>query len=152
MRNILTNGDETFAVIDGFDRHGAKYVLCAANCDHDVPVNAPVWHDAAHTETFWEVVGTDRKSPVIVSRHAGAIAFIRSSDLRFADAEVVAQATWADVAGRLVAGNLPLHLAAAAAAIVAVEFAGTPPRGAEYGVAEMEAAGARLRTYRVAAL
>lgn len=54
-----------------------------------------------------------------------------------------------DVRGKHVVGNLPLHLAALATSVTAVEFAGDPPRGREYGAAEMEASGARLATYRV---
>jgi hypothetical protein len=57
-----------------------------------------------------------------------------------------------DVRGKIVAGNLPLNLAALAAEVVAVEFSGSAPRGAEYGLTEMEAAGARLRRYRVIAV
>lgn len=56
-----------------------------------------------------------------------------------------------DVRGKAVYGNLPLHLAALAAEVVAVEFAGPPPRGQEYGVEEMRAAGARLARYVVRA-
>lgn len=89
---------------------------------------------------------------VIVSRHPAAIEFIRREAPEFASALVLAQANTEDVAGRIVAGNLPLHLAALAAEVVAVEFAGAPPRGQEYGLADMDAAGARLRRYRVIAL
>lgn len=89
---------------------------------------------------------------IIVSRHPAAIKFIRAEAPEFADALVVEQATVADVTGAIVAGNLPFYLAALAAQVVAVEFAGTPPRGAEYGVEEMRAAGARLRRYTVAAV
>lgn len=62
---------------------------------------------------------------------------------------VLAEAAPDDVRGRHVVGNLPLHLAALCVSITAIEFAGAPPRGAEYGVAEMEAAGARLAEYSV---
>ena len=62
---------------------------------------------------------------------------------------VVASATAEDVAGKVVYGNIPLHLAAAADSVWAVEFDGPPPRGAEYGIAEMEQAGARLCCYKV---
>ena len=57
-----------------------------------------------------------------------------------------------DLRGAVVAGNLPLHLAVLAAEVIAVEFTGNPPRGAEYGRAEMEAAGVGLTRYRVAPL
>lgn len=62
---------------------------------------------------------------------------------------VVAEVTAADVRGRHVVGNLPLHLAALCASVTAIEFAGPPPRGAEYTAAEMTAAGARLARYVV---
>ena len=38
----------------------------------------------------------------------------------------------ADVRGRVVAGNLPLHLAALAAEVIGIQFSGPPPRGREY--------------------
>lgn len=86
---------------------------------------------------------------VIVSRHPAAIEFIKESDDRFFNAPVIAQAHADDVIGKFVAGNLPLNLAALAAEVVAVEFSGAPPRGAEYGIEEMRAAGAVLRHYVV---
>ena len=89
---------------------------------------------------------------VIVSRHPAAIDFIRAEAPEFADAPVLASATADDVRDAIVAGNLPLHLAAVAAEVVAVEFAGAPPRGAEYGMPEMQAAGARLARYTVRAI
>ena len=62
---------------------------------------------------------------------------------------VIAEATLEDVRGKIVYGNIPLHLACAAEAVVAVEFAGPPPRGQEYDLAAMDAAGARLCGYAV---
>lgn len=89
---------------------------------------------------------------VIVSRHPAAVAFIRESMPEFASAVAMESAAPADVRGNVVAGNLPLHLAALASQIVAVEFAGPPPRGAEYKIEEMRAAGARLVRYTVTAV
>lgn len=89
---------------------------------------------------------------IIVSRHPAAIEFIRANDVRFKDASVIESATPEDVRGAVVAGNLPLYLAALATQVVAVEFTGAPPRGNEYGQAEMIAAGARLATYSVTAV
>ena len=86
---------------------------------------------------------------LIVSRHPAAIEFIRAEAPDFADAPILAVATAEEVRGLVVAGNLPLHLAALAAAVVAVEFRGDAPRGTEYGLAEMRAAGASLTRYRV---
>lgn len=85
---------------------------------------------------------------VLVSRHPAVAEFVRHCWGWCP--RIVATATAADVRGRVVVGNLPLHLAVEAAAVIAVEFAGDPPRGAEYGLADMLAAGARLRMYTVA--
>jgi hypothetical protein len=97
----------------------------------------------------------DKPRTIIVSRHAAAIEFIRSYAedgvvYPFAHTEAIAQATPDDVRDAIVVGNLPLHLAALAAEVVAIEFAGAPPRGQEYTLADMQAAGARLVRYRVA--
>lgn len=109
---------------------------------------------------------------VIVSRHPAAVAFIARAlggtldeegsvvvperlaggGKRLARIPVLASATAEDVAGAMVYGNLPLSLAALAAEVVAVEFEGAPPRGAEYSIIDMDAAGARLVRYRVEAL
>lgn len=89
---------------------------------------------------------------IIVSRHPAAIEFIRQEANLPTDTPVIAQATAADVAGKTVYGNLPLHLAALAEAVYSVEFTGQPPRGQEYDLAAMVAAGATLRGYRVTAL
>jgi hypothetical protein len=86
---------------------------------------------------------------LIVSRHPAAVEFIKTNAPEFKDAPVLASAVRADVIGAVVAGNLPLHLAALAVQVVAVEFTGDPPRGAEYGQTEMIAAGARLTRYTV---
>ena len=86
---------------------------------------------------------------IIASRHPAAVEFIRLASGLDAATPVVAEATEADVRGAIVYGNLPLHLAALADAVVAVEFTGPAPRGTEYTLADMRAAGARLRVYRV---
>lgn len=83
---------------------------------------------------------------LIVSRHSAAVEWLRKQGIT---APVLESATAADVSGKIVAGNLPLHLAAKSAAVVAIEFLGAPPRGREYGVAEMEASGAHLAVYVV---
>jgi len=92
------------------------------------------------------LIGPER---LIVSRHPAAIDFIRRTAPEFEIAPVLAQATEEEVRGKIVAGNLPFHLASAATEVVAVEFTGAPPRGTEYGIVEMVAVGARLRRYRV---
>ena len=87
---------------------------------------------------------------IIVSRHVATVAYIRGSlGSDWAEAPILAQANAEDVRGAVVAGNLPLHLAALAVEVVAVEFSGTPPRGAEYGFAEMDACGVHLQRYQV---
>lgn len=65
---------------------------------------------------------------------------------------VLTEVTPDDVRGLRVAGNLPLHLAALAEKVYAIEFTGEPPRGAEYSAYAMEAAGAHLTPYSVKAL
>lgn len=90
-------------------------------------------------------------STIIVSRHAGGIAFIRAERPEFAEAPVLDGAITADdVRGMHVVGNLPLHLAALAASYTRVEFDGPPP-GREYDLTaeQMRDAGARLVTYIV---
>lgn len=89
---------------------------------------------------------------VIVSRHPAGIQFVQDhlASLGLENAPVIAQATAADIRGKVVYGNVPMHLAAEAALVCAIEF-DTPPRGAEYTMADMVAAGARIRAYTVRA-
>jgi len=87
--------------------------------------------------------------PLIVSRHAGAIQWLRETFPRLAEAEVKDQITAADLHDRAVFGNLPMQLASLCAEYYAVEFAGPPPRGNEYSATEMRMAGARLTRYIV---
>lgn len=85
---------------------------------------------------------------VIISRHLGAIAWLE--ELGFVGIPVIQDdATPDDVRGRWVVGNVPLGLASLAKGVLAIEFAGTPPRGREYGPDDMRAAGARLAAYFV---
>jgi hypothetical protein len=86
---------------------------------------------------------------IIISRHPAAVEFLRRERPDLADAPVLPQATTEDVRGRRVFGNLPLSLAALASEVWVIEFAGDPPRGAEYDLAAMDAAGARLARYVV---
>lgn len=87
--------------------------------------------------------------PIIVSRHPAAVEFIRREAKLPEETPVIASATADDVRGKAVYGNLPLHLAAEAAVVYAVEFDGQAPRGAEYTLDDMHAAGAKLVRYRV---
>lgn len=96
---------------------------------------------------------------VVVSRHPATIAFLArwlegtvegdSIITPFARLRVLGQATAEDVTGKEVYGNLPLRLAALAARVYAVEFSGPPPRGTEYDLAAMQAAGAYIEEYHV---
>ena len=89
---------------------------------------------------------------VIVSRHPAAIEFVRrhlaARGIDAAKVPVIAQAGPDDVRGMDVYGNVPMHLAALARCVWCIEF-NVPPRGAEYTISDMEAAGARLRAYTV---
>lgn len=62
---------------------------------------------------------------------------------------VLSSATADDVKGKIVYGNLPMHLAVHAAEVRVVEFSGDAPRGAEYTIEDMVAAGAHISCYRV---
>lgn len=86
---------------------------------------------------------------LIVSRHQAAVDFIRATCPEFVDAPVLASAGPKDVIGAFVAGNLPLHLAALCREVYAVEFSGQAPRGSEYGLVEMRAAGAHVVCYEI---
>jgi hypothetical protein len=87
---------------------------------------------------------------LIVTRHPAAAEFIREElGSGWQDAEIKPEVTEEDVKNAVVAGNLPLHLAAKAARVLAVEFEGPPPRGAEFTVEDMRSAGARIMPYVV---
>lgn len=86
---------------------------------------------------------------LIVSRHPATVAFIKSLP-GWENAKVeTGNVTAADVEGKIVAGNLPMALACLCMEYHALEFEGTPPRGHEYTVEDMQAAGAELVRYRV---
>lgn len=85
---------------------------------------------------------------VIVSRHPATIEFIKKElPELFADAPVLSNATAEDLRGKIVAGNLPLNLAAECEVVYTVLFTGAPPRGQEYSPEEMRAAGAYIAPY-----
>ena len=90
--------------------------------------------------------------PIIVTRHLGAVEFLRSEVPDLTDAPVMASVNAEDVAGQRVFGNLPMHLAALAAEVNVVEFSGDAPRGTEYTAEQMRSAGARIVRYRVEVL
>ena len=84
---------------------------------------------------------------VIVSRHTAAVEFCKRY---YPDAPVITgNALAKDVKGKHVIGVLPLYLAATTARVTVIEFDGEPPRGQEYDLAAMDAAGAKLTSYAV---
>lgn len=90
---------------------------------------------------------TEIQPDLIVSRHPAVRDWVRAAYA--ADIPAVETAAPADVAGKIVAGNLPLHLACLCREVWAVEFFGSAPRGAEYSLEDMCSAGAHLRRYVV---
>jgi len=87
-------------------------------------------------------------STVIISRHAGAVEWLK---LRAIEGDVIEHATIDDVRGKHVVGNLPLALASYAASVTAIEMPLLKPeqRGKDLTPAEMDEAGACLRTFHV---
>lgn len=86
---------------------------------------------------------------VIVTRHAGAIEWLRQRGI---EGEVIAQvASPEQIRGKVVVGALPLHLAAEAAEVVAIDMPrlSAEQRGKDLSPAEMDAAGATLSRYVV---
>lgn len=65
------------------------------------------------------------------------------------DISVLSSATADDVRGKIVYGNLPLHLACLCQYVIAIEFSGAPPRGQEYTLTDMVNAGAKLERYKI---
>jgi hypothetical protein len=93
-------------------------------------------------------MGEGMNNMIIVTRHPAVVVWLRENVPELADAPILTSATRADVAGRHVYGVVPLDLADAAWRVSVIAF-DRPPRGAEYSVEEMRAAGARLMTYTV---
>lgn len=89
-----------------------------------------------------------RTVPLIVTRHAGAVEWLR---MRGIEGEVIEHATPGQVRGRHVYGILPLGLAVEASSVTAIDVPDLRPedRGRDLSPEEMDAAGARLRTYVV---
>jgi hypothetical protein len=80
---------------------------------------------------------------VFIGRHPAALEWAQNNGLP-ADARIITgDATYSDVMGHHVWGIVPLHLAAGAADVRVIDFAGAPPRGREYDSYAMIAAGAR---------
>ena len=91
---------------------------------------------------------------VVVTRHAATLEWLRSrwGTDRVGTWEVISHVLEpAQVAGKIVVGNLPMHLAAKAAYVGVIEMPMLHPdqRGHELTLSEMYEAGARLNFYRV---
>ena len=89
---------------------------------------------------------------VIVSRHAAAVEWLAAQGIT--GPVISGNATPEDVAGKVVIGNLPLHLAALAHQVGSIDLPGLrrDQRGGDLSVDEMVAAGAVVRWYAVEAL
>ncbi len=86
---------------------------------------------------------------VIVSRHSATVEWLKKKFEVLADAPVLPAVTAEDVRGKVVVGNLPLHLAAEAEEVWAVGFK-NPPRGSElHTVEDVERAGVFIEKFRV---
>jgi len=85
---------------------------------------------------------------VIVTRHAGLVEWLAQRGVR---GEGLAQVKRSDIEGKIVVGALPLHLAASAAEVVAIDMPNltAEQRGRDLTPAEMDEAGASLARYRV---
>jgi len=86
---------------------------------------------------------------IVVSRHAGAIEWLRRQGI---EGEVITHVTDPSVvAGKVVVGNLPMHLAAAADRVGVIAMPDLPAekRGVDLTADEMENFGARLEWYAV---
>ena len=89
---------------------------------------------------------------VIVTRHSGAVAWLAERGIT---GEVIAHvADPAQIAGKAVIGNLPLHLAALAERVGSIDMPGLTPaqRGQDLSPEEMDEAGAAIVWYEVRAL
>ena len=108
-------------------------------------------HSCGGTGVCSHCPGVDDSQTVIVSRHAGAIEWLRRQGIT---GTVIEQANVADVRGKVVVGNLPLHLAAAAHQVGSIDLPGLTreQRGKDLSAEEMDAAGAVIRWYVVEAI
>ena len=88
---------------------------------------------------------------LIVTRHRGLVHWLKEHGV---EARVLAHATEEDVRDQDVYGVLPLGLAAAARTVTTVDMPDLAPdqRGKDLMPSEMNAAGARLRIFRVTEL
>ncbi len=89
---------------------------------------------------------------IIISRHAGAVAWLAQRGIT--GPVISGNAAPDDVRGRIVIGNLPLHLAAQAARVGSIDMPGlaAADRGRDLTPEEMDAAGAVINWYQVRAV
>ena len=86
---------------------------------------------------------------VIITRHSGAVEWLAQRGI--AGPVISGNATPDDVRGKVVVGNVPLHLAALAARVASIDMPAlrADQRGADLTPAEMDAAGASINWYVV---
>ena len=97
-----------------------------------------------------ENLARERARALVVTRHAALAAYLREIGAVGEDAEIIAHAGAEQIAGRVVAGPLPLHLAALAIEIVHVPLAVPPElRGAELTLEQVRALAGPVERYRV---
>lgn len=91
------------------------------------------------------------KNKVIITRHVGAIEWLRRRGII---APILDHAAPYDVRGKIVIGNVPLFLAAEADEVWAIEMPNLwrLQRSGELTPDDMDKAGARIRRYKVYAL
>lgn len=90
-----------------------------------------------------------QSSVVIVTRHAGAVEWLRQKGYT---GEVIDHIdSPSQVTGKIVIGNVPLHLAAVALQVWAINMLNLRPdqRGKDLSPTEMDNAGAEIHKYRV---
>jgi len=86
---------------------------------------------------------------IIVSRYIAEIEFLWREVQSLKDAPQFTFVGIEEVRGNIVFGNVPMYLASEAAAVVAIEYTGFPPRGDGFGIEEMDKSGAKLTAYVV---
>ena len=102
-------------------------------------------------EAFDAGLSRDGRETIIVSRHAGAIEWLAQRGIT---GTAMPQVTPEDVRDKIVIGNLPLHLAAAAHQVGSIDMPdlSAADRGRDLTPEEMDAAGARISWYVVSAV
>lgn len=86
---------------------------------------------------------------VIVSRHPGTIAWLKNHGITGKIISHVSDP--AQIAGKIVIGNVPMHLAVQAHAVVTIDMPSLPTdrRGQDLTPEEMDSFGARMTAYKV---